>query len=310
MIRTGPLCFLNLVLWGWGCHSPFSEPMGACWGQELSSEKCTLAQTAVDAALGLSPSLLRSAEGAACGPVVSCVPEAGASDGRSEALPSRSTPGTESLITASGEVVTPHREETLGEDGDGATDGALGATEGPRKNVVLDTFISSQSRCSGMNLPGLFQKSSLSTPEADCLMAVARGEEGGGSDVASQNAAISLYNARAPHWEEAVEAALAHGNSGAPRLNLAGIKRAYNRGEHAVVLTRASRAWNGASSGYLLADGEALFVAEHACRAAWQLHRSGKSPPQGVEWCERWKERGRRAGADIGVVEGILAEME
>lgn len=166
-----------------------------------------------------------------------------------------------------------------------------------------------RSPCAGVDVAALPSRTSLSAGEVACLQARSRGEAGAG-DADSQTAALALYNTRGAGWEAAVEAALAHGNTNAPLLNLAGMRRPYNAREYRTVLERARRAYSGAGSGYQLSDADLVFVFEHACRAAHQVHRDGKPAADGAIWCERWADRVRRKGGDVAPIEKLLSELE
>jgi hypothetical protein len=126
-----------------------------------------------------------------------------------------------------------------------------------------------------------------------------------------QTAAVALYNAKATGWQAAVEAALSRGAlANAPMLNFAGIKPAYDRGGYADVLVRARNVWKNLDKGYQLPGGDRSFLVEFACRSAGQLALQGKRPSDGLDWCERWRDRAGKAGQPTQEIEDLVRQVE
>lgn len=166
-------------------------------------------------------------------------------------------------------------------------------------------------KCAGMDITTLAGKAALADGEVSCLVA-ATGKDSGFAEADVQTAAIALYNVKASGWAKAVEDALARsGLKNAPRLNLAGIKSAYDGGKHATVLVRARATWKGMTNGFALSTAERTFVTEFACRASGQLVLGGKdTPSDALEWCERWLDLANRAGAPTGEIEDLIRQVE
>lgn len=164
--------------------------------------------------------------------------------------------------------------------------------------------------CGGAGVEALSEKPQLSPGEVQCLADIASGKVQAG-DPDAQTAAVTLYNRRAAGWQDAVEKALARpGLKNAAALNQAGIAPAYNGQRFEAVLARARAVWTNLDKGYQVDAGGRGFVSEHACRAAVQLEKSGKSVGDGLGWCERWLDLATKTGKGAEDARAHVAELE
>jgi hypothetical protein len=170
--------------------------------------------------------------------------------------------------------------------------------------------LAGENPCRGVALAGVEQKQALAGGELLCLQAIARGKAPA-TDPELQAAATALYNIKASGWTEAVEAALGRPSvANAPLLNFAAIKPAYDGRRYNDVLRRAGVVWKNLDKGYQLGAADRTFVVEFACRSAGQLALAGKAPGDGLDWCERWKDRAVKDGLPTGPIDDLIRQLE
>lgn len=289
-----------------------SADAAACWGRGVTDVgQCKAAMAPVRSGLGLisDDAVARWWSGAApaCGAAAPCVP------------------GAVSAAVATGSTLAapPSDAETPGDTAAVVVDaGVSSATPAPNSTTAATSVVASAAQnsaptpepkaanCGGAGVDALAEKASLSPGEVQCLADLASGRVSApDSDV--QTAAIALYNRRSAGWQDAVEKALGRpGLKNAAALNQAGIAPAYNGQRFEAVLTRSRAVWSNLDKGYQVDAKARSFVAEHACRSAVQLQKSGKSVGDGLTWCERWLDLATKVGAGADDARAHVAELE
>lgn len=142
--------------------------------------------------------------------------------------------------------------------------------------------------------------------DRDCLREVASGVRPA-EEAVRADAALALYGRRDAGWGPAVEATLGRpALSGLPTLNVAGVVHAASEGRHGDVLSRARVAWAAVDE---LDEDERLVLVEQACRSAGQVGLTGRSPVDGVQWCERWRRAASTAERDIAPAVALIGQL-